>query len=77
MPLSLSDIMSDKVVSDNIHRQTILAHLTDHGEISTAEAAKLIGRSPETARRVLSQLVKEGIVVATGANRNRKYGVVR
>gem|GEM_PF-3392505 len=69
--------LSDNVVSDNIHSQAILAYLTDHGEISTAEAAKLIGRNPKTARRALLQLVEEGILVATGANRNRKYGMVR
>jgi ATP-dependent DNA helicase RecG len=64
--------MSDKT-SDNAHRYMILAYLAEHGEINTADTAKIIGRSPETARRVLSQLVNEGVIFATGANRNRKY----
>ena len=83
VPLSLSNgIMSDKQLisdnvsdktSDNTHRQMILAYLDMHSEINTTEAAKIIKRSPSTARRVLSQLVNEGVIMATGANRNRKY----
>ena len=69
---SVSDKMSDNV-SDNAPRQAIFAYLAEHGEISAATAAKIIGRSPGTARRILSQLVNEGTAVTVGANRNRKY----
>jgi len=67
-----NDEMSDNL-SDKAYREAILTYLTENGEIGTAEAGDLIGRSPKTARRVLLQLVSEGVVVATGANRNRKY----
>jgi ATP-dependent DNA helicase RecG len=83
VPLSLSDKemsgngnLSDKV-SDKIYCDKILAHLTGNGEVSAAEAAEIIGRSSKTARRVLLQLVDKGVVVATGANRNRKYKVLK
>jgi len=74
----VSDKMSDNVsdnwnVSDKAHREKILAHLAINGEISASEAAKIIGRNPKTARRVLLELANEGIVATTGANRNRKY----
>jgi ATP-dependent DNA helicase RecG len=85
VPLSLSDIevndklpMSDNVSdkkSDNAHRKAILAYLEKNREINTATAAKLIGRTPKTARRVILLLIDEGIVVASGANRNRVYRI--
>ena len=72
----MSDKMSDNAkMSDKKYRDALLAHLTDNGEISTAEAAAIIGRTQKTARRVLLQLVEEGIVMVSGANRNRKYTV--
>jgi ATP-dependent DNA helicase RecG len=89
VPLNLSDIsvsdngkvsdkMSDKsAVSDKRYGGMLLAYLTDNGEISTSEAAVMIGRTAKTARRVLLQLVDEGAVVTTGANRNRKYKAKR
>lgn len=81
VPIGLSDIsMSDNgkasdKMSDNNYRSALLAHLTENGEISATEAAEIIGRTTKTARRVLLQLVEEGIVVVTGANRNRKYKI--
>ncbi|MDR3295318.1 MAG: hypothetical protein LBT26_05775 [Clostridiales Family XIII bacterium] len=89
IPLDLSDIemsdkgeMSDKMsdngeMSDKVYREKILSCLAGNGEIGAAEAAKIIGRNPKTARRVLLQLVDEGIAVAVGANRNRKYKAVK
>ena len=83
---SMSDKMSDKMsdnvsdkssmsdkMSDNAHKQMILSHIETHGEINATITATLIDRSPGTARRVLSRLVDENVIVAVGANRNRKY----
>jgi ATP-dependent DNA helicase RecG len=74
----VSDKMSDKtsdneVMSDKKSRDALLTHLRGKGEVTTAEVAKIIGRSVPTARRMLSRLVADGVVVALGANRNRKY----
>jgi ATP-dependent DNA helicase RecG len=74
----MSDKMSDKTsdndkMSDKSSRDALLAHLRGNGEVTAAEAAKILNRSVSTARRVLSRLAVDGIIVATGANRNRKY----
>jgi ATP-dependent DNA helicase RecG len=70
----VSDKMSDKAaVSDKNYREALLACIASNGEIGASEAATIIGRSAKTARRVLLQLVDEGLVTATGGNRNRKY----
>jgi len=68
----VSDKMSDKM-SDNFHEQMILSYMETCGEINATIAATLIDRSPGTARRVLSRLVGKSVIVAVGANRNRKY----
>jgi len=70
----VSDNLSDNyVTSDKARHQAIITYIDEYGEISAATAAKIIDRSPETARRVLAQLVRDGILVTVGANRNRKY----
>ena len=83
VPIGLSDIsvsdngkMANKM-SDNKYRSELLAYLAENGAISATEAAAIIGRTAKTARRVLLQLVDEGVVMATGANRNRKYKLMR
>ena len=62
-------------MSDKAFRDIILAHVAENGDISKSTAAELASCHPKTAQRVLSQLVCEGVLVATGANRNRKYTV--
>ena len=73
--LNMSDKMSDNL-PDKKYRVAILSHIAKNGEISATEAATIIGRTTKTARRVLLQLVNEGFVVSTGANRNRKYKII-
>jgi ATP-dependent DNA helicase RecG len=79
---SLSDNVSDKMsdngkVSDKKPADVLTAYLKSNGEITATDAAKIIGRSPATARRLLTQLVDEGVVVANGGNRNRKYKAIK
>jgi hypothetical protein len=83
VPISVSDTeMSDKIsdkmsdkrrLSDKKYRDRLLSRLAGNGEISAAEAAIIIERTAKTARRVLLQLVEDGLVSATGANKNRRY----
>ncbi|MDR1580018.1 MAG: winged helix-turn-helix transcriptional regulator [Synergistaceae bacterium] len=63
-------------MSDKNSRDVLRIYLKNNGEVTAAEAAKILGRSAPTARRALSELVAEGIVVASGANRNRKYRAI-
>ena len=58
---------------DKAYHDIILAHLAENGEVSATEAAILIGKNPKTSRRVLLQLVDDGILTVTGANKNRMY----
>jgi ATP-dependent DNA helicase RecG len=70
----MSDKMSDKrIMNDNEYRRLIISYLAENEEINTKTTAEIIGRSPGTARRVLSQLNCEGIITSIGANKNRKY----
>ena len=71
----LNDNMNDNM-NDNVERKAILDYLNNRGEISVTMAAKIIERSHSTARRELLKLAEAGIVVPSGANRNRKYVVV-
>ncbi|MDR2670472.1 MAG: transcriptional regulator [Oscillospiraceae bacterium] len=74
----VSDKMSDKTkMSDKNARGALIAYLRGNGEVTAAEAAKILNRSVSTARRVLSGLAAEGVVAASGANRNRTYRAVR
>ncbi|MCL2051199.1 MAG: putative DNA binding domain-containing protein [Lachnospiraceae bacterium] len=76
MSNKVSNKMSDKVsnkISDNNYREKIITYLSTNGEASAADIASVINRSSKTARRTLSQLVAENIIIPIGANRNRKY----
>ncbi|MCL2018792.1 MAG: putative DNA binding domain-containing protein [Oscillospiraceae bacterium] len=74
--MQMSDKVSNKVsnkMSDNNYREKIIAYLSTNGEASAADIASVINRSSKTARRTLSQLEDENIIIPIGANRNRKY----
>jgi ATP-dependent DNA helicase RecG len=76
MRMSDNGNLSDNLSDNARYRNAIIAHLAENGEISAMTAIKIIGRSPATARRLLAQLVDEG-VVRSGGNRNRKYIVTK
>jgi ATP-dependent DNA helicase RecG len=72
------DKMSDKTktgdkMSDKTTRDKLLEYLRGNGEVTAAEAAAIVDRATSTARRLLTELVADGLAVATGANRNRRY----
>ncbi len=54
-------------------RELIIEYLTDHASAKSSEIAELLGVKGAWARRLLGELVKDDIVVAEGANRNRVY----
>jgi ATP-dependent DNA helicase RecG len=75
---STSDKTSDKQITsdktgDKTHQQAIFSYLAEHTEINAAITASIIDRSPGTARKILAQLVGEGRLIASGANKNRTY----
>ena len=75
---------SDKkqAISDNSKRQTIKVrdsrnmfaeYMSQHGASTTAEMAEFSGLSPQRTRAILSKMVDDGIIIAEGSNKTRKY----
>ena len=52
---------------------TVIEYLTDHTETKAKDIALLLNISDSRARAVLSRLIKSGIIVAEGGNKNRVY----
>jgi len=73
-----SDKMSDKIPSEltGVEIQVYMSikkYLSDHENINTAVATKLIGKSAPTVRKHLANLVNLGLIEAHGGNKNRTY----
>ena len=54
-------------------KQEILQYLTDVPQAGSSQIAQAIGLQPSRTRQYLSELVKEGAVIAEGFNKTRKY----
>ena len=66
---------ADKKVTIKSARQKeeIIAYLTDHVSAKSSDIAELLGVKSTRAKKLLSELIAEEIVVAEGGNRNRTY----
>ena len=66
---------SDKKVAIKTERNknTIIAYLTDHASAKASDFVPLLGIKAARIRRLLSEMITEGIIVAEGGNRNRTY----
>ncbi len=66
---------SDKKSSlkTEVKKMAIIEYLTEKVTAKTAEIAGLVGVKEARARKLLSEMVEEGIIIAEGANRNRCY----
>ena len=58
---------------ENRNRSRLLEEARRHGAITSADAARLLQTSTETARKLLSELAREGALRAEGNTRGRKY----
>ncbi len=47
--------------------------MTDHASATRAEIGEMLGLKDTQVKTILRQLIKDDIVVAEGANRNRVY----
>lgn len=65
--------MTEKSAISSMRKEKILEYLTDHGNARSYEIAEYIDLRPSRICDYLSELVREDIVVAEGANRNRTY----
>ncbi|MCL2249943.1 MAG: hypothetical protein FWC13_11810 [Oscillospiraceae bacterium] len=80
--LDLSDKMSDKSdlsdkMSDKAQYDIIISYLNENLEISMTKTAEILNCHPKTAQRILSKLTDEGELEKIGANKNRKYKLVK
>ena len=66
---------SDKKVAIKTGRNknAIIAYLTDHASAKASDFEPLLGIKAARIRRLLSEMIAEGVVVAEGGNRNRTY----
>ena len=58
---------------ENRSRSRLLEEARRHGAITSADAARLLQTSTETARKLLRELVRDGALHAEGNTRGRKY----
>ena len=54
-------------------KNEIILYLTDHASAKSADIAELLDVKSTRVKKLLSELISEGVVVAEGSNRNRTY----
>lgn len=64
---------SDKSTKTASQKIAILEYLTDHASAKCSDISDMLGIKDARARRILSEMIAEGTVVAEGSNRNRIY----
>lgn len=65
----------DKTMATDDKPTIILAYLKEKGPCKTAELSALLGLKSTQTKAYLYRLLKEGKIVAYGANKNRTYGL--
>ena len=70
------NLSTDDKIADTDDKPTIiLTYLKDKGSCRTAELSELLGLKPTQTKTYLYKLLKEGKIVAHGANKNRTYSL--
>lgn len=66
---------SDKkrTTKTELYRETIISYLTENVTAKNSEISSLVGISIPRTRAILSDMVKDEILVTEGENRNRIY----
>ena len=62
-----------KTIENNSKKQRVIEYISNHPNTGTSEIAVAVGLKNSRARDYLSELTKEGVIIAEGANRNRTY----
>lgn len=67
-----SAINSDKLsITDN--EKAILKYIMENKSATTVNISAIIGLKAPRTRQILGEMVKKGLIIAEGANRNRRY----
>ena len=67
------DKKAEKNKMSDLQKETIIEYLTDHVSARLSELAELLGVKSTRIKNLLSALIADGVIVAEGANRNRRY----
>ena len=51
----------------------ILQYVNEHGSISNMEARELLGFADSTIKRLLKEMVDEGVLMVEGERKTRRY----
>ena len=62
-----------KTIKSMRQKEEIINYLTDHISAKNSDIAELLGVKSTRVKKLLSELIAEGVVVAEGGNRNRTY----
>lgn len=65
---------ADKTINK---RELIIDFLTENPTAKTAEISEIIGIGDRRTRAILKEMIEDGILEATGGNRNRVYMLKR
>lgn len=65
---------ADKTINK---RELIIDFLTENPTAKTAEISEIIGIGDRRTRVILKEMIEDGILEATGGNRNRVYMLKR
>ncbi|NLC92747.1 MAG: winged helix-turn-helix transcriptional regulator [Treponema sp.] len=60
-------------MNTNLNAEKILEYLQNHNSISNSEAQNILNMSPAGVRKIFVKLVEQGILIPSGANKNRIY----
>ena len=72
-----SEAVAAGSAGSDMNQALILRYAGEHGGITTAAAAQLIGEKDYTARRLLNALVDKGFLEKVGGRKERVYKVAR
>ena len=61
------------VLKTEVQKEVIIGYLTEKISVRAAELEDLLGAKKSRVRKLLSELIEDGVLLAEGANRNRIY----
>ncbi len=68
-----SDNCKRKTIKESDRRIMFAEYMSQHGASTTAEMAEFLGFSQQRARAILSKMAEDGVVIAEGSYKARKY----
>ena len=73
LTLSYKKIGDKKSATIQNKKQKIIEYLKEHNAAKTSELADILGLQPSRTRDYLTELIKEGVIVSEGENKNKVY----